>query len=156
MLPPPFVSQMQALIPGEYPAFEKALGKPAPISIRLNPGKSGAEPNEIAGAPISGPVPWHPNGRYLANRPVFTLDPLLHAGSYYVQEASSMFLFQAVKQACANKASLKILDMCAAPGGKSTLLSDLIGPEGLLVSNEYVRSRVNPCAKTSNAGVCCL
>jgi len=80
-------------------------------------------------------------GRYLAERPVFTLDPLLHAGCYYVQEAASMLLEQAV-QACGPWSARTVaLDLCAAPGGKSTHLAALLPKEALLISNEPVRAR---------------
>ena len=85
-------------------------------------------------------VPWHEDGYYLSKRPQFTLDPLFHAGCYYVQEASSMFLGEVLNQYV--KRDSIVLDMCAAPGGKSTLISQYLGDEGLLVSNEVVRQRV--------------
>jgi 16S rRNA C967 or C1407 C5-methylase (RsmB/RsmF family)/NOL1/NOP2/fmu family ribosome biogenesis protein len=88
-------------------------------------------------------VPWSQFGFYLKERPSFTFDPLFHAGCYYVQEASSMFLEQAFKQLIDLSTSLKVLDLCAAPGGKSTHIQSLISPESLLVSNEIIRSRNN-------------
>ncbi|QNA46014.1 methyltransferase RsmF C-terminal domain-like protein [Lacibacter sediminis] len=89
------------------------------------------------------PVPWSSSGYYLGERPSFTLDPLLHAGAYYVQEASSMFLEQALKQSVELDQPLLVLDLCAAPGGKSTLLQSVISKESLLVSNEVIQTRVN-------------
>ena len=111
-------------------------------SIRLNPTKviSGFLDFEISGFTS---VPWSSYGYYLNERPVFTLDPLLHAGCYYVQEASSMFLEQALRQTADLSKPLKILDLCAAPGGKSTLLQSLITADSLLVCNEVIKSRVN-------------
>lgn len=88
-------------------------------------------------------VPWSSAGYYLSERPSFTLDPLLHAGAYYVQEASSMFLEQAMKQSVDLLQPLLVLDLCAAPGGKSTLLQSIISNESLLVSNEVIQTRVN-------------
>lgn len=85
-------------------------------------------------------VPWHEDGYYLSQRPQFTLDPLLHAGCYYVQEASSMFVGEVLNQYV--KRDSIVLDLCAAPGGKSTLISQYLGNEGLLISNEVVRQRV--------------
>ncbi len=123
-------------------AFRTALAQPSPVSIRLNPHKV----SEISGLhelePVV-PVPWHPQGYYLEKRPVFTLDPALHAGAYYVQEASSMFLQEALRQVADFSKSLKILDLCAAPGGKSTLLASMMGGKGLLVANETIRTRTN-------------
>ncbi len=87
------------------------------------------------------PVPWSSYGYYLPERPIFTFDPLLHAGVYYVQEASGMFLEQAMKQCIDLSQPLRVLDLCAAPGGKSTLLQSLISRESVLVSNEVIKSR---------------
>lgn len=87
------------------------------------------------------PVPWSRYGFYLDKRPSFTFDPLFHAGCYYVQEASSMFLEQAMTQLADLSQPLKVLDLCAAPGGKSTHLQSLLSKESLLVSNEVIKSR---------------
>lgn len=89
------------------------------------------------------PVPWTRFGYYLSQRPSFTFDPLFHAGCYYVQEASSMFLEQALRQTADLSQPLKLVDLCAAPGGKSTHLQSLISENSLLVSNEVIRSRAN-------------
>ena len=88
-------------------------------------------------------VPWSQDGYYLAQRPSFTFDPLFHAGCYYVQEASSMFVEQALKQTVDLSRPLKILDLAAAPGGKSTHIQSLISKHSLLVSNEVIRARSN-------------
>lgn len=110
-----------------------AMERPSPVSIRLNP----AKPAAIDGTP----VPWCATGRYLAERPVFTLDPLFHAGCYYVQEASSMLLEQAFLASGHAGRDIVALDLCAAPGGKSTHLAALLTPGSLLVSNEVDRRR---------------
>ncbi len=108
-------------------------------SIRINPAKkSSLQTNDSR---LSTPVPWCSNGYYLASRPSFTFDPFFHAGVYYVQEASSMFVEQALKQSADLSQSLRVLDLCAAPGGKSTLLQSLISKESLLVSNDVIKSR---------------
>jgi 16S rRNA C967 or C1407 C5-methylase (RsmB/RsmF family)/NOL1/NOP2/fmu family ribosome biogenesis protein len=120
-------------------AFVQAHAAPAPVSIRTNPAKPVNSLPHSLGA--TAPVPWHSHGHYLAERPSFTLDPLLHAGAYYVQEASSMFLQQAVAQCLPLQGPIRALDLCAAPGGKSTLLQALLPPEALLVSNEVIKSR---------------
>lgn len=86
-------------------------------------------------------VPWSSFGFYLQERPSFTFDPLFHAGCYYVQEASSMFLEQGFKQLLDLSQPIKVLDLCAAPGGKSTHIQSLISPDSLLVSNEVIKSR---------------
>ncbi len=87
-------------------------------------------------------IPWCSTGRYLDERPAFTADPLFHAGCYYVQEASSMFLEQVLKHSTDLSGNLKVLDLCAAPGGKSTLISSLINKDSLLLSNEIIKTRV--------------
>ena len=88
-------------------------------------------------------IPWTNYGYYLPARPFFTFDPLLHGGAYYVQEASSMFLEQCLKQLVDLNSGIKILDLCAAPGGKSTHIQSLINEKSLLVSNEVIKTRVN-------------
>lgn len=111
----------------------EALKLPAPVSIRANPLKE---------AMVEGmPVPWCPQGRYLEQRPVFTLDPLLHAGAYYVQEAGSMLVEQAFHACSALPADAVVLDLCAAPGGKTTHLAALLNDEAVLIANEPVRAR---------------
>jgi 16S rRNA C967 or C1407 C5-methylase (RsmB/RsmF family)/NOL1/NOP2/fmu family ribosome biogenesis protein len=136
MLPEAFIIQMKALLGAEYPAFEAAISEPAPVSIRFNPRHAGRlQPNGAR------PVPWHPDGYYLPERPIFTLDPAFHGGAYYVQEASSMFVCEALRQHADFTRRLKVLDLCAAPGGKSTLLVSMLGPDSLLLANEVIRTR---------------
>jgi 16S rRNA C967 or C1407 C5-methylase (RsmB/RsmF family)/NOL1/NOP2/fmu family ribosome biogenesis protein len=110
------------------------------ISIRYNPLKVSGEMNHFSD---SRPVPWSSFGYYLPSRPSFTLDPWLHAGAYYVQEASGMFLEQCLRQTVDLSKPLRVLDLCAAPGGKSTLIQSLISADSLLVSNEVIKTRVN-------------
>lgn len=113
----------------------KALEAESPVSIRVNNSK-------WRGSPLRGtPVPWCSDGFYLEKRPKYTLDPLLHAGCYYPQEASGMFLGQVFKQTVPVQDGLRILDLCGAPGGKATHLSSLIGEQGILVANEVIRQR---------------
>ncbi len=109
-----------------------ALEAEPPVSIRLNRSKT-------AGATKCGtPVGWCEAGYYLPTRPAFTFDPLLHAGAYYVQEAASMFIEQAFKKM---EDVHRVLDLCAAPGGKSTLWRSLLPDGALLVANEPIRQR---------------
>ena len=120
-------------------------GEPS-VSIRVNPKRLPADA-EPEGA--DGRVPWCPEGFYLKERPPFTADPLLHAGAYYVQEASSMFLSHVVRTVALGeppKATVA-LDLCAAPGGKSTLLRSLLPDDCLLVSNEPLRARAQVLAE---------
>ncbi|MDZ4792851.1 MAG: Fmu (Sun) domain protein [Bacteroidota bacterium] len=122
-------------------AFERVHNSGEQItSIRYNPVKNyelQTSNNKFS------PIPWCRNGFYLAARPSFTFDPLFHAGTYYVQEASSMFIEQAIQQTADLSKPLKVLDLCAAPGGKSTHLHSLISKNSLLVSNEVIRARAN-------------
>lgn len=114
-------------------------------SIRVNPAKSS---NSVISNLLSAEkIPWCSNGYYLQERPSFTLDPHFHAGAYYVQEASSMFLETVMKQTIDLNGSLKVLDLCAAPGGKSTLIQSLISTDSFLVSNEVIKTRVNILAE---------
>lgn len=87
-------------------------------------------------------VAWCKDGFYLQQRPSFTQNPFLHAGAFYVQEASSMFLQTILQQFFDNNNEQKVLDVCAAPGGKTTLLANFF-KEGLVVSNEVIKSRSN-------------
>lgn len=107
---------------------------PSPVSIRVNPLKCQHKP--LAN---SGRVPWCMEGWYLSDRPDFTFDPLFHAGCYYVQESSSMFISHIMRQII-NKPVL-MLDLCAAPGGKSTCAMSALPMGSVLVSNEPVRQR---------------
>lgn len=132
-LPPAFEESMKASLGAAWDDFVEALDTPSPVSIRINPRK------HRQGLP-NPTVPWSRYGRYLGERPVFTLDPLLHAGAYYVQEASSMFLEQVVNRVYQGEA-WRVLDLSAAPGGKSTHLLSLLGEASLLVSNDVIRSR---------------
>jgi 16S rRNA C967 or C1407 C5-methylase (RsmB/RsmF family)/NOL1/NOP2/fmu family ribosome biogenesis protein len=118
----------------------------SPTSIRLNPFKPiqkwGISQENTTDEGFS-VIPWCEKGRYLATRSKFTFDPLLHAGTYFVQEASAMFLETVLKQTVDLSKDIKILDLCAAPGGSSTLINSLLTPESLLISNEVIRSRTN-------------
>lgn len=97
----------------------------------------------FSGLKLSGKIPWSDNGFYLRKRPSFYLDPLWHAGAYYVQEPSSMCLEFVLKNLCDLTKPLRVLDLCAAPGGKSTLMAGLLSEDSLLVSNEVISSRVS-------------
>ncbi|EMS34693.1 NOL1/NOP2/sun family protein [Mariniradius saccharolyticus AK6] len=136
-IPDAFSQQMKAYFGSEtYAVFEKALDADTKTSIRLNPFK----PCEAFSNLPS--VAWNPEGRVLEKRPIFTLDPLFHAGAYYVQESSSMFLGHILESVCAPKDGI-YLDLSAAPGGKATLLGSYLGDEGFLVANEVIKARAN-------------
>lgn len=132
-LPIDFITRTRALLGDEFNALEMALRADIPVSIRVNPRKGTPAPK--AGERIG----WCETGYYLPERLSFTFDPLFHAGAYYVQEASSMFLEQAIRAHVSGP--VRCLDLCAAPGGKSTHLASLLPEGSLLVSNEVIRSR---------------
>lgn len=142
MFPEGFIQRITNQKNIDAPALIKALEEPSPVSIRINPSKWHSSPLNAES------VPWCKNGYYLERRPSFTLDPLFHSGCYYPQEASSMFLEQAIRQTSDNLVNIRVLDLCGAPGGKSTHLSDLIGEGSLLVANETIRSRATILAET--------
>lgn len=138
-LPISFVEQMKPRLQSEYALFEASLFTEPPVSVRLNSRKSEVTDCDEKFSPVATEtVPWCSMGRYLNRRPLFTLDPLFHAGAYYVQEASSMFLQRVVEQYLPHDAVA--LDLCAAPGGKSIVLSDWL-TNGFLVSNEIIPNR---------------
>ena len=134
-LPSTFTSQMQRILSNAANDFFSSLQTPAPVSIRLNAGKP-FKPQFLETQ-----IPWANNAYYLSERPVFTLDPAFHAGAYYVQEASSMILEQVIRQSVDLDEELLVLDLCGAPGGKSTHLLSLINSQSLLISNEVLRNR---------------
>jgi len=132
ILPNSFEERMKLILGQEFQPFRQALHADIRHSIRINPKK------QLAIA-VSDRVPTCSTGYYLPERPIYTLDPLFHAGNYYVQESNSMFLEQFLLQS--KKKFLRVLDLCAAPGGKSTHLSALLSEDALLVSNEVIHSR---------------
>lgn len=126
-----------------------ALEEDPAVSVRYNSAKCQAPSGET--------VPWNADARFLPERPNFTLDPLLHAGAYYVQDSSAMFvghIFREILSLAAPEGVLRVLDLCAAPGGKTTdLLSSLRGRDYLLVSNEISASRATVlCDNTARWG----
>jgi 16S rRNA C967 or C1407 C5-methylase (RsmB/RsmF family)/NOL1/NOP2/fmu family ribosome biogenesis protein len=136
-LPLSFLNSLEGLPGFDRTAFEAVHDAAVGItSVRVNPAKL-----EIPVFPNFQPVSWSRYGWYLQSRPSFTFDPLFHAGCYYVQEASSMFLEQALKQCADVSKKLRVLDLCASPGGKSTHLQSLLSTDSLLVSNEVIRNR---------------
>ena len=141
-LPAVFTEKTRQLMGDErFERYLKSFEEPVPVSIRLNPQKT--EGLQV----IDGEqAPWCRNGYYLKQRPNFTFDPLFHAGCYYVQEAASMFLDEVLRQ-CISLTShlspLTSLDLCAAPGGKSTLLRAALPEDCVLYSNEPIRNRAS-------------
>lgn len=151
-LPIALLNSLEGLNGFDKEAFVAVHEKQEAItSVRLNPAKQSMDNGQwsikdvIHHSPftIHQKIPWCSNGYYLPERPSFTLDPLFHAGTYYVQEASSMFLEEAIRQTVDVSKPVKVLDLCAAPGGKSTLLQSIISADSLLVSNEVIQSRAS-------------
>ena len=140
-LPEDFIRTAREVMGDErFSRYLKAFDEDAPVSIRLNPLKT-------AGLEVMGgeQVPWCLEGYYLPRRPNFTFDPLLHAGCYYVQEASSMFISHVLRQYVT--VPVTMLDLCAAPGGKSTEAIATLPPGSRLYSNEPMRQRANVLAE---------
>ena len=128
-LPADFIETTSATFGKElWHRYLVALGEPASVSIRLNRRK-------ITGCRITGEagsVAWCGDGYYMKERPQFTFDPLLHAGAYYVQEASSMFIHHILRHVVGEE-PVVMVDFCAAPGGKSTAACAALGEDSLLV-----------------------
>ena len=147
VFPQAFVSSLENLLGAEDAAraIEAMAAEPS-VSVRLNPFKQpeGYPPTILEG---SSRVPWSPYGYILAERPVFTLHPLFHAGAYYVQDSSAMFAGWVFRQLLERfpERPLRVLDLCAAPGGKTTDLAaslrEACGNDFLLVSNEVMHQR---------------
>ncbi len=132
-LPFSFQERMRKRLGEEYRDFESSFAGEPPVSVRVNPSK-------WTGACTEEKVPWCSTGYYLEERPLFTADPWFHGGAYYVQEPASMFLEQALRSLDLPHPAL-VLDLCGAPGGKTTHLLSLLHPGDLLVANEVIRSR---------------
>lgn len=145
-LPEDFVNDLSAYMDeSEFHDFIHAISETEQTTcVRMNSQKGMTEDK----LPTNGngtnegisPISWNPTeGRYLKERPVFTTDPLLHAGCYYVQEASSQFVAHIIRSLV--KEPVTALDLCAAPGGKSTALLSSLPQGSQLVSNEIDRRR---------------
>lgn len=142
-LPSAFADYTRRLMGGaRFAVLQEALGEEPPASIRLNPFKADARRVRPG---VGQGVPWCPYGWLLPSRPEFTLDPLFHAGVYYVQESSSMFLDH-VLRTCVHR-PVRMLDLCAAPGGKTTCAMAALPPGSVLYSNEPVRHRASVLAE---------
>lgn len=132
-----------------YSKLISGLAATPPVSIRLNPFKVAKDAyledeEQLNGLQLT-PVPWAKDGYLLSKRPSFTLDPLFHTGAYYVQEASSMFLDFIIRQLV--KEPVTMLDLCAAPGGKTTCAMAALPEGSILYSNEPIRTRANILAE---------
>ena len=142
MFRPEFISLLEESVGPERAGIVlKALQEEPSVSIRLNPSKLHACP-----FPDATPVPWSPHAYYLKERPIFTLDPLFHAGCYYVQESSAMMVGHVFRQVLSHFGpGVSVLDLCAAPGGKTTDLAaslrERFGSNFTLLANEVMRNR---------------
>lgn len=138
ILPEMLVSRLRDCMGSElFSRLEEGMAMPPSVSIRLNMAKQAD--SDVVGSLIDGTVEWCPEGRYLSQRPNFTMDPLLHAGAYYVQESSSMFITHVLRQLIDEP--VLMLDLCAAPGGKTTAARSVLPEGSVLVSNEVVAKR---------------
>lgn len=149
-LPKEFEEYTRSLMGEElYSKLISGLAATPPVSIRLNPFKVAKDAyledeEQLNGLQLT-PVPWAKDGYLLSERPSFTLDPLFHAGAYYVQEASSMLLDFIIRQLV--KEPVTMLDLCAAPGGKTTCAMAALPEGSILYSNEPIRTRANILAE---------
>lgn len=138
-LPSDFVTYTRELFGEElWQKYLSSFEEETPVSIRLN-GNTTTE--QLSHLPIESRIPWSEKGYYLNERPVFTLDPLIHAGAYYVQEASSQYLDEVLRKATDGLEIKMAADFCASPGGKSLIIKDFLPEGATLVSNEFVRKR---------------
>lgn len=140
VFPEDFINLLKASV-GPAEKVLEALGEAPSVSVRLNPAKLRECP-----FPDARKVPWSPFGYLLKERPVFTLDPLFHAGCYYVQDTSAMFVGHVFRQLLPLlEPGATVLDLCAAPGGKSTDLAasmrECWGDSFSLLANEVMRNR---------------
>ena len=138
---PNFETHFKQLFGSSYPAFLKAIEEHTEVSMRLNPLKMQSVDFEDAEK-----IPWSLNGYFLKERPKFYADPLHHAGGYYVQESSSMFFGQVIPV----EKNIVALDLCASPGGKSTLIQSRISENSVLISNELDLKRNKVLAQNLN------
>lgn len=136
-----FILQMQELL-GEEESQQlfDALNDDAAVSVRINNRKKSSMYNSEENAIVT----WCRNGRYLEERPNFTLIPQLHSGCFYVQDASSMIYEEILRRLVGDSdVPVNYLDMCAAPGGKTTAAINVLPTKSLVVANEFVAQRAN-------------
>ena len=142
-LPQSFIDEMtRTLGPDEAQRLFDSLSTAQPTSVRRNPRKMNADAEQALQAMLEGSteVEWCREGRRLCQRPSFTMDPLFHAGAYYVQEASSMYVAHLINTYVRER-DVTALDLCAAPGGKSTVLLSRLSEGSQLIANEVMPKR---------------
>ncbi|GGJ57958.1 RsmF rRNA methyltransferase first C-terminal domain-containing protein [Deinococcus roseus] len=136
-LPEAFESRMQRLLGQQYPEFRAALEQERALGLRINPAR--LTPKQVQSLPfLEGPVPWTPWGHYYASTSRPSAHPFFLGGGFYLQEPSAM----AVAELAAPKPGQWVIDLCAAPGGKTTHLASFMQGQGVLVANEFTASRV--------------
>ncbi len=147
-IPEGFAEEMRRIGSLNADSLLQAIDTEPSVAVRLNrrktlPGESAEEPTALPLYPDMQPVSWNADGYYLPERPVFTLNPLLHAGAFYVQDASSMIHQQVVERISGllDNRPLSLLDFCAAPGGKTTAMINALPDGSVVVANEYVPAR---------------
>ncbi|MFI3331197.1 MAG: rRNA cytosine-C5-methylase [Rikenellaceae bacterium] len=139
-LPEQFIHSLKDVMSeDEIQDFILHLEQPSATSIRFNPYKTSQKPDLEN-------IPWSKYGFYLPHRPSFTLEPEFHSGAYYVQESSSMFVEHIVRECFDKDENITALDLCASPGGKTTLLSSIVGLESVVHANEVIRQRAQTLA----------
>lgn len=144
-LPDKFIQMLEGLGPAAEGLADALSNTQPEVSVRLNTAKNEATPTFCTDAER---VPWCETGYYLPSRPQFTLDPLLHAGAYYVQDASSMFIHYILRHLTDGDATpRRYLDACAAPGGKTTAAINALPPQSLVVANEWEYRRADILAE---------
>ena len=148
VLPEDFTQLMRSHLGDERAeALFAGLNQSPTVSVRLNPRKT----RHLQPTPelLADPVPWCSNAYYLSEHKAFTFDPLFHAGAYYVQDASSMYLAEVLRKwlFAPHPSPITALDLCAAPGGKSTLLASCLPEGSTLISNEPIRKRAQVLAE---------
>ncbi|MDZ4757346.1 MAG: RNA methyltransferase [Bacteroidota bacterium] len=137
-LPPAFIEHLRHQPGADIDSLTEAIADIPPVSIRLNPNKPSSSYIENREQ-----IPWASQGFYLPERPSFTLDPVYHAGAYYVQEAGSMFVGTIIQELLKTNKIKNALDLCAAPGGKTTDLASVLDKDTFILANETNKTRVS-------------
>ena len=134
-LPLKFIERLQSEFAEKASLVLEAMDTQPPVSIRKHPLRQYQHDSSF------NQVAWNKQGIYLEERPIFTIDPLFHAGAYYPQEAGSMILGHIMESLGLSRQEIYVLDLCAAPGGKSSLILDKLHKTSLLVANETIGNR---------------
>lgn len=142
-LPDCFIEEMKALLGRDYEEYEKSLEKKSVSGLRVNTAKISPEDFRKLTPFSLTPVPWTTNGFYYRDEDAPAKHPHYHAGLYYIQEPSAMVPASRLPV----EKGERVLDLCAAPGGKATELGARLAGEGLLVANDISHSRAKSLLK---------